>query len=248
MTVRRLLLPLLATTIFVIPANAQHAAQWNFDDAAGIAIADQTLRDALFSPDGGIHIGSAYMTSNFLIRDGNPNTAVGITTLGGSGGQALAMQGSNQNAPNDTTNTPNNGRYLEFGVDLTGFSFISVWYQTRGSTFGFDNNQFQYSIDGGENYIDFGVAYSGAEPTYFTKVYSFPNNLGLVNNPDVRFRIIFDGAGRPLGNNRIDNIDIQGAFSGGANAPEPASLTLLLITGGTLGVIRASAKRQRDRR
>ena len=51
--------------------------------------------------------------------------------------------------------------------------------------------------------------------------------MGPFDNPNAAFRIVFNGATSSTGNNRIDNIVVEGT-SGPASIPEPASAFLLL--------------------
>jgi hypothetical protein len=51
---------------------------------------------------------------------------------------------------------------------------------------------------------------------------------GLNNNPNAAFRIVFNGATSSTGNNRIDNIVVEGASASVASIPEPMTALLLL--------------------
>src|SRR6185436_9385209 len=94
-----------------------------------------------------------------------------------------------------------------------GFSNIIVSFATQGTSTGFNSNQFQYSLDG-LNFIDFGSPYVplsafGSVPVVFT----LSSILGLNNNPNAAFRILFNGASSATGTNRIDNFVIEGTDS-----------------------------------
>jgi hypothetical protein len=52
--------------------------------------------------------------------------------------------------------------------------------------------------------------------------------VGLNDNPNAAFRIVFNGATSSTGNNRIDNIVVEGTTIDTAEVPEPASVLLLL--------------------
>lgn len=230
---KRIALLAVALLTACIPASATITSlvHWDFNDAASFNFADGALRAALFSPDGGARSDQAYMGTIFFFSNNTLNSSVGITTFQGSNvngvlpsgsslapGMALVMQASY-----------NNGRFLEFGVDGRGFSSIFVSYATRGSTRGFNNNQFQYSPDGGVTYIAFGTVYSGAHPNYTRHVYDLSGIADLDNNPDLRFRIVFSGASHVLGNNRIDNLQITANGVVLTDAPEPGALGLMAI-------------------
>ena len=167
--------------------------------------------------------GSGTLTSNINVA--NILFAAGTTTnarQGNPAGQALSIQGG--------TGTANNGRNITFAVSTVGFSNIVVSFATQGTSTGFNSNQFQYSLDG-ISFVDFSPPYTpatafGAVPF----VFSLAAIAGLNNNPNAAFRIVFNGASSSTGNNRIDNIVIEGTSAASATIPEPTS-ALLLISG-----------------
>jgi len=200
-------------------ARADELAVWNFNDS-----------------DLNVDHGSGTLTSNLnvvniLFAAGTTNNA----RLGDTAGQALSLQGGTSNA--------NNGRNLTFNVSTAGFSNIVVSFATQGTSTGFNNNQFQYSLDG-INFVDFGPPYTpatafGTSPL----VFSLGAIVGLNNNPNAAFRIVFNGATSSTGNNRIDNIVVEGT-SEPASIPEPASAVLLLSgLGGLYKMRRKKAQR-----
>jgi hypothetical protein len=74
--------------------------------------------------------------------------------------------------------------------------------------------------------VNFGAPFDpatafGSVPMVFT----LASIAGLDNNPDAAFRIVFDGATSSTGNNRIDNIVVEGT---NATIPEPTTALLLL--------------------
>lgn len=196
------------TAVLVILVGAHSAfadeiAVWNFNDSDLI-----------------VDHGTGSLTCNFVVT--NILFAAGTTNntrLGDLAGQALSLQGG--------TGNTNNGRNLTINLSTVGFSDIVVSFATQGTSTGFNANQFQYSVDG-TNFIDFNSPYVpaaafGAVPLVFT----LSSIVGLNNNPNAAFRIVFNGATSSTGNNRIDNIVIEGTSS---TIPEPTT-ALLLITG-----------------
>jgi len=205
--------------IFVAASQAAHAdelAVWNFNDS-----------------DLNVDHGSGTLTSNFNVA--NILFAAGSTTnaqQSDTAGQALSLQGGTSNA--------NNGRNITFNVSTVGFANIVVSFATQGTSTGFSSNQFQYSLDG-INFIDFGPPYVPATAFETTPVvFSLAAIVALNNNPTVAFRIIFNGATSSTGNNRIDNIVVEGTTET-TTVPEPAS-ALLLASG-----LASLYKRQRKR-
>jgi hypothetical protein len=188
-------------------AVADELAIWNFNDS-----------------DLNVDHGNGTLTSNINVA--NILFAAGTTNNARQGdvaGQGLSIQGGTGNA--------NNGRNITFNVSTIGFSSIAVSFAVQGTSTGFSNNQFQYSLDG-ITFVSFGAPFDpatafGSVPMVFT----LAGIAGLDNNPDAAFRIVFDGATSSTGNNRIDNIVVEGA---NATNPEPVpepTTALLLLSG-----------------
>ncbi len=183
--------------------RADEIAIWNFNDS-----------------DLNVDHGAGTLFTGFVPV--NVLFAAGTTTnarLGDIAGQALSLQGG--------TGTTNNGRALTVNVSTVGFANIVFSFATQGTSTGFNSNQFQYSTDG-INFFDFGSPYTpaaafGAVPIVFT----LSSIAGLNNNPNAAFRIVFNGATTSTGNNRIDNIVVEGT-STTTTIPEPTTAVLLV--------------------
>ena len=185
-------------------AKADELAVWNFNDS-----------------NLNVDHGSGILTTT--INAANISFAAGTTNnarQGDAAGQGLSLQGG--------TGTANNGRNITFNVSTVGFSNIVVSFATQGTSTGFNSNQFQYSLDG-ISFTDFGSPFTPA--TAFGSVpivFSLAAIVGLNNNANAAFRIVFNGATSSTGNNRIDNIVVEGTTTDTAAVPEPTSVLLLL--------------------
>jgi PEP-CTERM motif-containing protein len=206
-----------------LSARADELAVWNFNDS-----------------DLNVDHGSGTLTSNLnvvniLFAAGTTNNA----RQGDPAGQALSLQGGTSNA--------NNGRNITFNVSTVGFANIVVSFATQGTSTGFNSNQFQYSLDG-VTFVDFGAPYTpstafGSLPL----VFSLAAITGLNNNPNAAFRIVFNGATSSTGNNRIDNIVVEGTSVASGPIPEPATLMLLLSGLGGLSTIKRTLNKRMGR-
>ena len=218
---RRLPMNLCAVLVLFIAfvnVQADEIAVWNFNNS-----------------DMNVSHGNGTLTSNFnvaniLFAAGTSNNA----RLGDAAGQALSLQGG--------TGTANNGRNITFNVSTLGFSDIIVSFATQGSGTGFNSNQFQYSLDG-VTFLNFDSPYIpaaafGAVPLVFT----LTSIAALNNNPNAAFRIVFNGAASATGNNRIDNIVVEGSPTASTAVPEPT--TAFLLFSGVSGLLALKRKRR----
>jgi hypothetical protein len=73
-------------------------------------------------------------------------------------------------------------------------------------------------------------------------VFTLASTVGLNNNPNAAFRIVFNGATSATGNNRIDNFVVEGTAAGDTTIPEPT--TALLLISGLTGLVLQHKKRK----
>jgi hypothetical protein len=200
-------------------ANADEIAIWNFNDSNLI-----------------VDHGAGTLTTNFnlvnvLFTQGGTLTNA---RQGDPAGQSITLQGG--------TSVANNGRNLTLSVSTAGLNNIIVSFATQGTSTGFNSNQFQYSLDG-VAFIDFGTPYM--PPLAFGLVtFNLSSISGINDNPNAAFRIVFNGAASAAGNNRIDNLVVEGQGIT-TPVPEPASIMLLSLGLGGAVATRIKASRRK---
>jgi hypothetical protein len=203
--------------------DAHEIAIWNFNDSNLI-----------------VDHGFGTLTTNFnlvnvLFTQGGTSTNA---RQGDLAGQSMTLQGG--------TSVANNGRHLTLNVSTAGLNNIVVSFATQGTSTGFNSNQFQYSLDG-VAFIDFVAPYT--PPLTFGLVTFNLNSIsGINDNPNAAFRIVFNGAATAAGNNRIDNLVVEGQ-SITTPVPEPTSVMLLgLGLSGTVATTLKASRRRAERR
>ena len=198
-------------------ALADELAIWNFNDS------DLTV------DHGSGTLVTNLNAANVLFASGTTNNA----RLGDVAGQSLSLQGG--------SSTANNGKHITFNVSTLGFSNIIISFATQGTSTGFNSNQFQYSVDG-TTFVNFGAPYTPASAFGSVPlVFSLAGIVGLEDNPNAAFRIVFNGATSSTGTNRIDNFVVEGTALT-TSVPEPASAILLLS--GLSGLYRVRKRRR----
>lgn len=188
---------------------ADEIAVWNFNDSD------------LIVDHGAGTLSTNFNLANVLFTFGG--TSVNAR-LGDSAGQSVTLQGG--------TSTGNNGRNITLSVSTVGFTNILLTFATQGTASGFTSNQLQYSADG-VTFVNFGLPY--APPAAFgLMTFNLSSITELNDNPNAAFRIVFGGATSSTGNNRLDNLVIEGR-SASTTIPEPSSLLLISLgMGGAL--------------
>lgn len=245
-TMKKPALHLLATT--AILAASSHISQ-----GATAFWAFQTEADG--------STGTNSLTAN--LNDGFASVSAVSTFLGGNGATNASSGGQTSYDFNSTTYTGNGtsvsggatrcigwqassaatltGAGFGFGLNTMGLTDLSLSFSVRSatssaSTVGPAPTQFaliEYSIDGGDNWVDTGLAdsFTWSASTSFnarSPVLSFSGITAIENQPDVMLRFVLgntklDGASGTIAL-RIDNLELNAI-------PEPTSLSASAAAG-----------------
>jgi hypothetical protein len=233
---------LLVCAAFAAVAIADDIAVWNFNDATaldpggslwrinplgepggeleyasdhGIGVAELSAWGAGDASEGNLYgtngSASASPTQNFGGYAGNTLNAYGSDVAG----DALAMLGS-----------LNDGRYFLLELD-NAISGCVLTYATRGTATGYSNHVFDYSTDNGATWTNWGTLAANKTSTWTTTTVNFGEVFASTSGHESNLiRITVTGGGGTNGNNRFDNMRINGTI-----VPEPASLILFVLAG-----------------
>lgn len=116
------------------------------------------------------------------------------------------------------------GASLIFSLPTTGFSDVVVKYATRRSGSGAGTQEIWYTTDG-TNYILFTtIAPNNGAPTLQT--FDFSSISAADNNADFKLKVTFlAGGGGTVGNNRFDNVTLEGTPAGADVLPPAVNFT-----------------------
>ncbi|MGE3780279.1 MAG: hypothetical protein AB7F89_24025, partial [Pirellulaceae bacterium] len=137
-------------------------------------------------------------------------------TAGVPAGQGLALR----NQANNGTGT------IDLAINAADHTNLVLSLATQKTSTGFSSNQVLYSTDGGAIFHPFGSVYN-PPASYDVVSFDFTGIGALDHNPQAIFRIQFGGATSATGNNRLDNIQIQGTFDPVSTPEPPVWLALL---------------------
>jgi MYXO-CTERM domain-containing protein len=153
-----------------------------------------------------------------------------------------------------TQGTANKTAGVQFNVDTTGFTDISISFDTRHSGTASKFERFQYSING-TDFIDLGATsgvFSSANTSFATRSVDLTGIGGAENNPNFAFRIVAEfestatGAGADAylptssanygttGTWRFDMVGVSGTSV--SPVPEPTTAMLGLVGAGALAL------------
>ena len=131
------------------------------------------------------------------------------------------------------------GATITIPLPTTGFSDVVVKFETRRSGSGADTQNITYTINGSD-FVALQTLTVTEVPTVITL--DFSEVTGVADNADFAIRITFDDTNDPknmAGNNRFDNITLEGVSAADENLPPVVSnpvSTQQLVAGGTFSV------------
>jgi hypothetical protein len=179
---------------------------WNFNDNSSLA--------ALTAP--AQSVGGAALTA----------IAGGISTIDVAGGTGQNFNVENLNARNGDApgthlrfNDPIGGQ-LQFDLPTSGYEQIVVQMATRRSGSGAGLQLWSYTVDG-SNYLPFDTLLpNNGNPAL--AVLDFSAVAGVSDNANFKLRVAFEqGPGGTVGNNRFDNVTVDGQPIGGGDTVAP---------------------------
>ncbi|SDG78077.1 beta strand repeat-containing protein [Psychroflexus sediminis] len=157
--------------------------------------------------------GDGTITYNFDISNVDNFTGSSTNACNGSdAGRALAVESNTEN-----------GSQVFFNFSSVGYQDLTFSFWTQGTSTGFNNNTIEYSTDG-TTFTAFPLG-----PTYIPAIsgdlqtFDLSSITGINNQSNLIIRITFDDATGGNGNNRIDNVKLEGTFINDSNSEVAAS-------------------------
>ena len=223
--VKKTLAAAFAVTAIASAANADLVAYWNNNSNAlpvsGFGYTSTAFPQAADLGSGSMTIGGGIMSETIVNANGTEvytwAQSFGGSTLnalnGDAAGGSFSIQGGTENG--------NNGAYLQFQLDMSGFTGLDISYATRGTSTGFSSQIWSWSTDG-VNFTTF-ETFTGTNVTTFS-VKTLATLSALDGAATAFLRVTFDGATSSTGNNRLDNIQFNAI-------PAPGAIALLGLAG-----------------
>ena len=227
---------LFLTAALVPRANATLLVYFNFEDGAipnppspgSVDImSDQTVAAGGDNPGGGIQMST--LTTNYTAGQFDSHSSlIPIGTTNQSAGDNDVPPKTPGIAVNFFNSQGNNNTYIQFAVNATFFTDMSLSYAVNTNGNGFSTQTWNYSIDGGATFTQFAqfTGLTGLQTLSAALPTGFPTSAD--NQPGLVIRIVFSG-GQSNGQDDqtiIDNIQLTGCV-----IPEPAT-----VVGGLFGL------------
>ncbi|MFN3596817.1 MAG: phospholipase D-like domain-containing protein [Rubricoccaceae bacterium] len=202
MSTRALALAVLALVLGAAPAAGQDLIHyWSFNSpaASGPAWPQPVAAD----------VGAGTITYTFLE---SAVVSFAGSTIGAREGAAAGGSFVVQGGPG----TANNGRSFQLNVSTQGYRDLRLSYATRGTAAGFNSQRAEFSTDGGATWTLIGEETGSRGTAFYLVSYDLSGFPALNDAPNVTIRVTLSGATGDTGNNRIDNVALEGTATGGA--------------------------------
>ncbi len=188
-------------------------ATWTFDE---LLAAPNTAKVIASNVDFGEQKGTAFIyldgtngSSDWL----STSSSTELTTFGGTTNndpRTPSVAGNALTLTNSTANT----KSIVLKLSTLEKENLQLTFSTRGTSSGFDNHEWSYSIDG-NSFIPFAVSNTvNKTSTWETRTIDFNSTPDLINKENIWIKLKVDGATSASGNNRLDNIVIKGTSIG----------------------------------
>ena len=126
---------------------------------------------------------------------------------GFAAGGSLSIQGG--------TGLANNGASIVLLVDTTGFENLELSWAWQSTATGFNDRALAWSVDG-QDFTTFATEVTSGAISFRREAYNLSAIPELNDQPEVWLRVTLNGATNATGNNRFDNILIEGSPIGAA--------------------------------
>jgi hypothetical protein len=126
----------------------------------------------------------------------------------------------------------NNGMSFILEVSTLGYEDILLSWAQRGTSTGFTSRELSYSTDG-VNYTVFGTDSGALGATYLVKSFDLSSITAIDNKPTVYLSVKLAGATSGNGNNRFDNLTVEGTPA----IPEPGTAVLAMLSLAAAGAV-----------
>jgi hypothetical protein len=208
------------------PSNAATIAYWNFNSGSNATSGTFAASTLNVTAGSGTLTVNNVAPANQVVFGGTVSNLLSPDPDGTGRGVALALQGGASNA--------NNGGYLEFALNMSGYTDLQMSYAAQRTSTGFTSNAISYSVDNGP--FQPVTTITGLESSFGTttavpasiETANFSSFTDINGSSNVRVRLTVDGATAETGNNRFDNVLFEATA---VTVPEPASALLLGLAG-----------------
>lgn len=193
-------------------------ATWTFD---GLVAAPNTPLVLSSNTDIGQQAGTAFIYANGTNGSSEYSTAGSNPEITAFSGNVLNDPRTSQSAGMALTlaNQTANGKSVVFKFSTTGYQNIMLSFAIRGTGTGFDTHTWAYSTDGTTFTAIAGNNTASRESSFAVATVDLSSYSAINDHPNVYLRLTLSGATSSTGNNRFDNIQINGTIAGDDTYP-----------------------------